>query len=442
MGGTIALKMLIEGIDILTADDSNEYIKNADIGIEDSIISFIAPSGTGPSNFKPDRKISGRRKLAMPGLVNAHTHCAMTLMRNAADDLSLHRWLFDKIFPIEARLTDDDVYWGTVLGFVEMIRSGTTAFADMYLHMEAAAKAAADSKMRVNTSMSPLELDPEKGLFVIDRVDEFLKFYNRWNGFGNGRIRVYMEVHSTYLFDKKSLKLSSELAKELGTGIHIHISETEKEVKDSFKQYGKSPVEVCEETGIFEVPVIGAHLVHVSDDDIEILKEYGINAVHNPTSNLKLASGVARVPEMLKAGVNVALGTDGTASNNNLNMFEEMHLAALIHKGVAKNPELVTAKQAFRMGTVNGAAAIGFENETGVIREGMKADIILLDIDKPHLCPLNDPHSAVVYSAQGSDVDTVIVDGEILMENRELKHIDEERVKFEAEACAKRLFGQ
>lgn len=435
------MRLLIEGIDILTADESNEFIKNADIGIENNIISFIAPSGKGPADFKADRKISGRHKLAMPGLVNAHTHCAMTLMRNAADDLPLHKWLFDKIFPIEDRLTDDDVYWGTVLAFVEMIRSGTTSAADMYLHMEAAARAAADSKMRVNISKSPLEFHSENGLTALDKFDEFREYHKKWDGFGNGRIKVYIEVHSTYLFDKPSLKRASEQAKELGTGIHIHISETEKEVRDSFEQYGKSPVEVCEETGIFDVPVLGAHLVHVSDDDIKILKKYGINAVHNPTSNLKLGSGIARVPEMLKAGVNVALGTDGTASNNNLNMFEEMHLAALIHKGIAKNPELVTAKQAFKMGTVNGAAAIGFGNEAGVIKKGMKADIVLLDIDKPHLYPLHDPHSAVVYSAQGSDVDTVIVDGEILMENRELKHIDEERVKFEANACAMRLFG-
>lgn len=434
------MRLLIEGIDILTGDVSTEYIKNADIGIEDSIISFIAPSGQGPLDFKPDKKISGKLKLAMPGLVNAHTHCAMTLMRNAADDLPLHKWLFDKIFPIEDKLTDDDVYWGTVLATVEMLRSGTTSFADMYLHMEAAAKAVADSKMRVNLSKSPLEFHSEEGLTAIDKFDEFKQYHGKWDGSENGKIKVYMEVHSTYLFDKESLKRSSEMAKEIGTGIHIHISETEKEVRDSFGQYGKSPVEICEETGIFDVPVIGAHLVHVSDDDIRILKKYRINAAHNPTSNLKLGSGIARVPEMLKAGVNIALGTDGTASNNNLNMFEEMHLAALIHKGAAKNPELVTAKQAFMMGTANGAVAIGFGNEAGVIKEGMKADIVLLDIDKPHLCPMHDPHSAVVYSAQGSDVDTVIVDGEILMENRELKHIDEERVKFEANARAKRLF--
>ncbi len=436
------MRLLIEGIDILTADDSNEYIKNADIGIEDNIIAFITPSGQGPSDFKADRKIGGRHKLAMPGLVNAHTHCAMTLMRNAADDLPLHKWLFDKIFPIEDKLTDDDVYWGTVLAFVEMLRSGTTSFADMYLHMEAAAKAAADSKMRVNMSMSPLEFHSEEGLTAIDKFDEFRKFHRKWDGSENGRIKVYMQVHSTYLFDKQSLKRSSELVKELGAGIHIHISETEKEVRDSFGQYGKSPVEICEQTGIFDVPVIGAHLVHVSDNDIKILKKYGVNAVHNPTSNLKLGSGIARVPEMLKAGVNIALGTDGTASNNNLNMFEEMHLAALIHKGAAKNPELVSAKQSFKMGTANGAAAIGFGNEAGAIKKGMKADIVLLDIDKPHLYPMHDPHSAVVYSAQGSDVDTVIVDGEILMENQKLKHIDEERVKFEANACVNRLFGR
>jgi len=425
------MRILIEGVDVLTADPAAEYIRNADIGIADDRIEYIVPAGQRVPDFIPDRKINGKNMLAMPGMVNAHTHCAMTLMRNAADDLPLHKWLFEKIFPIEDRLTDDAVYWGTRLAAAEMIKSGTTALADMYLHMDAAARGIVDTGMRVNLSKSPLEFHSEGGLKADDVFDDVRTYFKNWNGKYNGRIRVYLEVHSTYLFDWPSLIRASELAKELGTGIHIHLLETARERKESFEKHEKSPVEICAETGIFDVPVIGAHLVHIDEEDIRILKQYGVNAAHNPTSNLKLGSGISPVHKMLDAGVNVALGTDGTASNNNLNMFEEMHLAALIHKGVAQDPELVTARQAFMMATVNGSRAVGFGDETGILKPGMKADIILLDMDKPHLCPVNDPFSAVVYSAQASDVDTVIVDGNILMEKRELKTIDEERVMFE-----------
>lgn len=425
------MRILIEGVDVLTADPAAEYIRNADIGIADDRIEYIVPAGQRVPDFIPDRKINGKNMLAMPGMVNAHTHCAMTLMRNAADDLPLHKWLFEKIFPIEDRLTDDAVYWGTRLAAAEMIKSGTTALADMYLHMDAAARGIVDTGMRVNLSKSPLEFHSEGGLKADDVFDDVRTYFKNWNGKYNGRIRVYLEVHSTYLFDWPSLIRASELAKELGTGIHIHLLETARERKESFEKHEKSSVEICAETGIFDVPVIGAHLVHIDEEDIRILKQYGVNAAHNPTSNLKLGSGISPVHKMLDAGVNVALGTDGTASNNNLNMFEEMHLAALIHKGVAQDPELVTARQAFMMATVNGSRAVGFGDETGILKPGMKADIILLDMDKPHLCPVNDPFSAVVYSAQASDVDTVIVDGNILMEKRELKTIDEERVMFE-----------
>lgn len=433
------MNITIEGVDVLTANSAAEYVSNADIGISDGRISFIAPAGQGPIQFKPDKKISGKHRLAMPGLVNAHTHCAMTIMRNAADDLPLHKWLFERIFPMEDIMTDDDVYWGTQLGVAEMLKSGTTAMADMYLHMDYVAKAVAETGMRVNLSRSPLEFHSEGGLTAIDTFDEMRRFHKEWDGKSEGRIKVYVEVHSTYLFDIESLKRAANLAKELNTGIHIHLLETAKERKDSFEKYGKSPLEICVETGILDVPVIGAHLVHLSDEDIAILKKYGINAAHNPTSNLKLGSGISPVPLMLEAGVNIALGTDGAASNNNLNMFEEMHMAALLHKGVGQNPELITARQVVQMATVNGANAIGFGNDTGVLKAGMKADLILLDTDKPHMTPLNDSYSAVVYSAQGSDVDTVIVDGNILMENRALKTIDEEKVKYKAASISKRL---
>ncbi len=433
------MNILIKNINTITCDDSAKYIESANIGIKDGIIDFVESNGSCPEGFTPDRVIDGKGKLLMPGLVNAHTHCAMTILRNFGDDLALEDWLFNRIFPAEAKLSEEDIYWGTMLGIGEMIKSGTTAFADMYLFMDYVAEAVKNTGMRANLSISPLKLNSVERSKVLDQAQECIEYYKRWNGECNGRIKVYIEVHSAYLFNEESLREAALLAKQLNTGIQIHVLETEKERNDSIKRYGENSAEVCAKCGIFDVPVIAAHCVHLSNDDIKLLKEKGINVAHNPTSNLKLGSGIARVPELIDAGINVCLGTDGTASNNNLNMIEEMNLAALIHKGVKMNPLLVNAEQAIKMGTINGSRAIGFGDSTGVIKKGMKADIIILNTDKLHFSPMNNPMSAVVYVAQGADVETVIVDGNILMENRELKTIDEEKVKYKVKEISKGL---
>jgi len=375
----------------------------------------------------------------MPGLVNAHTHSSMTLLRNFADDLGLEEWLFNRIFPMEAKLGPEDIYWGTMLAIAEMIKSGTTCFADMYLHMDEVARAVLETGIRANISKGPLVSNFRGKPGISVDTDGCTEFFKSWNGKGNGRIKTCVEIHSVYLYDEQSLREAAVLAKQLNAGVHIHVLETETERNNSIKMYGMDPAEACLAFGIFDVPVIAAHCIHLSDRDMEILKDRKVNAVHNPSSNLKLGSGIAGVPEMLKKGINVCLGTDGAASNNNLNMFEEMHLAALLHKGVGKDPTLMKAEQVLKMATVNGASALGFGNDTGMIKESMKADLILLNIDKPHLCPVNNPVSAVVYSAQASDVDTVIIDGRIVMENRELKTIDEEMVKYKAGEICKRL---
>jgi 5-methylthioadenosine/S-adenosylhomocysteine deaminase len=309
----------------------------------------------------------------------------------------------------------------------------------MYMHMDHVAQAVVESGIRANLSRSPLRfIAREKGGTVHD-IDSCLDFYKRWNNSANGRIKVYIEVHSVYLFDEEAMEAAAKLAKQLGTGINMHLEETVGEREISLEKYGMNSTEICLKSGVFDVPVVAAHCVHLTDNDVGILKQKSVNVVHNPTSNLKLGSGIARIPYLLNEGINISLGTDGAASNNNLDMFEEMHLAALIHKGAEKNPILVDAQSALRMATVNGANAIGFGRETGCIREGMKADLIILDTDKIHFTPMNNPMSAVVYSAQGSDVDTVIVDGIILMENRELKTIDEEKVKYMAKEISKKL---
>ncbi|EPR14085.1 amidohydrolase [Ruminiclostridium papyrosolvens] len=431
--------VLIKNAELITNDESKPLITGGYIGIKDGRIDFISDSL--PENAEAKEVVDGKNKIAMPGLVNAHTHSAMTLMRNYADDLALEKWLFDNIFPVEAKLTDKDVYWGTMLGISEMLKSGITAFADMYMFMDEVARAVTETGIKANLCKSPVQFFEDGQLKRLDASQGTIDYYNRYHNSANGRIKVFVEIHSVYLFNENTLRNAAKLAKQLNTGIHIHLLETVSEVESSKKDYGMTSIEICRETGVLDVPVMAAHCVHLSDSDLRIMQEKKASVVHNPTSNLKLGSGIARVPEMMDMGINVCLGTDGAASNNNLNMFEEMNLAAILHKGVAMNPQLMKAQDVLRMGTVNGARAIGFD-DTGILSEGMKADIILVDTDKPHFYPKNNPVAMIVYSAQAADVDTVIVDGNILMKNRKFTQIDEEKIKFEVDTLSKRLLSR
>jgi 5-methylthioadenosine/S-adenosylhomocysteine deaminase len=436
------MKILIKNVDIITSQENNMFISNGFIGVVDGNIAKLTQKEEDILDFSPDKVIDGKKMIAMPGLVNAHTHSPMTILRNYADDLPLEDWLFHHIFPVEAKLTDEDIYWGSVLGIAEMIKSGTTSFADMYYFVDKTAKAVIESGMRANLSLSAYPFTfKDEGPIFFDKSNEFETFYKKWENIGNGLLKINVLVHSPYIYNIEEMRNSANVAKQLGTGIHIHILETEKELKDTVAKYGKDGAQACLDAGIFDVPCIAAHCVYVSDQNMKVFQEKGVSVVHNPTSNLKLGSGIARVPQMQKMGVNVAIGTDGTASNNNLNMFEEIHLSALIHKGNEKNPTLVSAQDAILMATKNGAQAIGFGDQIGVIKEGMRGDIILIDRDKVHLTPYQNPVSAIAYSVQGSDVDTVIIDGKIVMEKGELKTIDVEKATFEVEKIAKRILG-
>ncbi len=433
------LDLLIKNVNIITLDDSNSVIKNGYIGIKDGKISLVTDSLQNDINFNAE--IDGNGKIAMPGLYNGHSHSAMTLMRNYADDMALETWLFDNIFPVEAKLTDEYVYWGTMLGIIEMLKSGVVAFADMYMFMDEVARAVTETGIKANICKSPVQFFEDGELKRLDKSQGTIDYYNKYHNTADGRIKVFVEIHSTYMFNEKTLTNAATLAKQLNTGIHIHLLETTAEVESSKRDYGMTSVEICKKTGVLDVPVLAAHCVHLTDNDLEIMKAMGASVCHNPTSNLKLGSGIARVPKMLEMGINVCLGTDGAASNNNLNMFEEMNLAALIHKGVAMNPQLMNAKEVLKMGTCNGAKALGFE-DSGLIKEGMKGDIILIDTDKPHFYPKNNDISAIIYSAQASDVDTVIVDGNVIMQNRIFRSIDEEKVKFEVDRLSKKLLAK
>lgn len=429
------MNILIKNIDLVPMDGKEEVIKNTNIYIEDNKITHI---GELKGDIKIDRTIDGKNKLAMPGLINAHTHIGMSLLRNFADDLPLHEWLTQKIWPTEANLTAEDVYWGSLLSMVEMIQSGTTTFCDMYFFMDEVGKGLEEIGMRGVLTRGLIEEQGQNSEKLLDTKN----LYKNWHGKGNGRIKVMVAPHAPYTCSPEFLGEIMDLAKELKTGVHIHLSETEKEVEDSLKQWGKSPIEHVYDLGLFNFHTVAAHCVHVDDKDINILKENNVSPVNNPSSNLKLASGFAPVDKMLKADVNVALGTDGSSSNNNLNMFEEIHLASIINKAVNKDAVSVPAIDALKMATINGAKALDWNNEIGSIEIGKKADIILIDMNKPHLYPLHNIISLLAYSVQGSDVDTVIVDGKILMENREMKTIDVEKVMYNTEKIAQDLISR
>ncbi len=419
------MRILIEDVSVL---QEGKIIDNKNILIENDIIKQISDD----KNFeKIDYLIEGKNKIALPGLVNTHTHLAMTLFRGFADDLPLKEWLEEKIWPQEAKLTAEDVYWGSLLGICEMIRGGTIAFADMYFFMDEVAKAVSESGVKASLSVGMIEVSGDEN----EILNRGINFARNWHNAENGRIKVMLAPHAPYTCSPSFLEKVINKAVEMNLGIHTHLSETYLEVENIKNMYGLTPVRLMDRVGLFNVPVLAAHCVFVDDEEIEILSEKGVGVAHNPQSNLKLASGVAPVKKMVEKGVKVGLGTDGPASNNNLDLWEEIRLVAMLHKGVEKDPVCVPAKEALDMATKNGIEILGFEN-SGIIKEGYKADLILVNINKPHFYPRHNLISHLVYSALSSDVDTVIVDGKVLMEKRELKTLDEEKIMFEAEKRA------
>lgn len=426
------MNILIKNATLLSMGDKEEPVENVEVAIEKDKIKYI---GEVPEDFYAEKVIDARESLVMPGLIDGHTHIAMSLFRNYADDLPLMEWLKTRIWPLEEKLTAQDVYWGSMLGVAELIRSGVTCFSDMYFFMEETAKAVEEAGIRAVLARGLVGGDNDDGR----RFEETRKLYKSWHNGAGGRIKVMVGPHAPYTCSPGYLRKVVELARELNVGIHIHIAESADEVEESLKNYGKSPVRHIYDLGLFDIPTVAAHCVHLSDEDIEILAENKVSVVNNPTSNLKLASGFAPVEKMIKKGINVALGTDGPSSNNNLNMFEEMNLAAIINKSVNHDATSIPAITAIKMATVNGAKALGLEKEIASIEVGKKADLIIIDTQKPHFYPRHNIISALAYSAQASDVKTVIVDGKIVMEDYEIKTIDTERIMFETEKAAKDL---
>lgn len=406
--------------------------ESVDIAIDNDKIYQV---GKIDESWKPDQIIDCTDKIALPGFVNTHTHAAMTLLRSYADDMKLMDWLGNKIWPIEAKMKRKDIYWGSMLAITEMIKTGTTTFADMYADMEQVAEAVAETGIRAVLSRGIIGINPNGET----ALGENIALFNNYNNTADGRITVMFGPHAPYTCPPDFLKKVIAAAKECQAEVHMHLSETAGEVADCFKQYGKSPIALMEETGLFECGVLAAHCVHVSAEDIAIMKKHNVRVAHNPISNMKLASGIAPVQQMLEQGICVGLGTDGTSSNNNLDMMEELRIVALLHKVNAMDPLVIPAKTAIELATTCGAQAVGLKDELGVISPGYKADIILLSMNDTRWYPRHNTASLVAYSANSSAVDTVIVNGKILLKDGKLTSIDEERVIYEANQCAKNL---
>lgn len=419
------MRTLIEhGLVLCTPD--LEPRPGAAVAVENGVIRYV---GAIPVDWTPDERVDAAGKLIMPGLINTHTHAAMTLLRGYADDLPLQEWLAEKIWPAEARLTGEHVYWGTLLAIVEMLRSGTTCFADMYFYLDEIARAVTESGIRAALSYGMIGLDPAK---AERELATGLDFARRYRGAADGRIMSMLAPHAPYTCPDGFLREVIAAAATEDLPLHIHVSETERENREMAAQTGRTPTAHLAEVGLFVRPVLLAHGVWLSTADIAILRQHRVGVAHCPGSNLKLASGIAPVTELLQAGVPVGLGTDGAASNNNLDLLREVHLAAIIHKVREKSATVIPAKIALRLATVGGAACLGREDSLGCLAPGHRADLILVDLCRAHVTPGHDPISHLVYAARGSDVTDVMVDGRFLLRQGELVTLDEERIVHEA----------
>ncbi|SHE56403.1 5-methylthioadenosine/S-adenosylhomocysteine deaminase [Desulfacinum infernum DSM 9756] len=436
-GNVTPCDLLIVRGEVLTLDADDRRIRDGAVAVSDGLVLDVGPARELSARYRPERVLDAGGSVVLPGLVNAHTHAAMTLFRGLADDLPLMDWLHNHIFPAEEKLTEDWVYWGTLLACAEMILSGTTCFCDMYLFEHKVAQAADEAGMRALVGEvlydfpSPHYGPLENGLrFTEDLIAE-------WKD--NPLVRIAVEPHAPYTCSPELIRTCFEIAQRHDVPMVIHLSENEAEVAEVVRRYGKRPVAHLADLGVLNDRVIADHCVALDENDMDLLARHGVHVVHNPESNLKLTSGIAPVPALLERGVNVALGTDGCASNNNLDLFAEMDVCAKIHKAAASDPTVLDARTVLSMATVRGARALGFGDVLGRIEKGAAADLIVVDFRKPHLTPAYDPVSHLVYAAKGSDVRHSVIAGRVVMEDRELLTLDVEKICAEVRAIARKV---
>ncbi|MGV2938128.1 amidohydrolase family protein [Mesobacillus sp. LC4] len=420
---------------IITGNTNNEVFTNGAIGVEGDKIIYV---GTTPDDLASyDEKIDLKGNILLPGLVNTHGHTPMSLLRGYADDLHLQTWLEDKIWPLEAQYTPEHAKWGAKLSILEMIRTGTTTFVDMYDNMNEIAKAVEEAGIRGVLCRGIIGFGSEE--LRQSKLKEAADFAKSWNNGANGRITTMLSPHSPYTCSPEYITQIIDKAVELNVPLHTHMSETKFEVDKNIEEYGATPVRHLEKLGFFDLPSLVAHAVHVNDEDIQILAEKDVKVSHNIISNLKLGSGIAPVSKMLEKGVTVSLGTDSVASNNNLDLFEELKAAATVHKGLAQDATVITAQEALRMATINGAESLWLEERIGSLEAGKDADFIVVNSNQSFYYPKHNPLSHLVYSGSGRDVKDVYVQGKQILDNGQFKTIDEEKVLYEANRMSKLL---
>jgi 5-methylthioadenosine/S-adenosylhomocysteine deaminase len=430
--------IIIKGGIIITVNPENKILENHAIAVHNGNISDIGPRSEIVNKYEATETLYADKKIVMPGLINTHTHSAMTVFRGFADDMPLKKWLMEYIFPVEARFTTEDmVSKGMRLALAEMLLSGTTTFNDMYFFQDAAAQAVKAFGMRAVLSESVADFPVPGSPTYKDSLEYTKTLISKYKN--DPLITVAAAVHAPYTSNPEILNAAKSLAEEHNLLMNIHISETQWEVQTIKERHGKSSVKFLDDLNFLNSRTIGAHSVHLSEEDMAVYKKRGTGVAHNPECNMKIASGAAPIPQYLKEGIKVGLGTDGVASNNNLDLFEEMHSMALLHKLNTQDPTVLSAREAVRIATMGGARVLGMEDKIGSLEVGKKADIITLDIDNPGAVPMYDPYSVLVYSLNGSDVRDSIINGRLLMKDRQILHCDVQKIMANAIACAETI---
>ena len=414
---------------LLLFDSEKFYVKQEDLFINENRIEAIGEIGID----KPDEYtvFDATDRLIMPGLVNMHTHVYMNFMKNSADDVPFNEWLFNRIFPIEAKMEKDDFYWSTLFGCIEMLKSGTTCYLDMHICENECARAAADSGMRAFLGKCITGTD-----LNADAAENFKSALREKEQYKSDLLKFVLSPHSIYACSEKLLSQLNEEADKYDMLKHIHLSESDKELADSLAQYNKTPVEFLRDIGFLDRKTIAAHCVKLNDSDIAILADKKVSVATNPSSNAKLGNGIAPVVPMLDKGVNVCLGTDSAASNNTLNMFREMGIFSLLHKAHNGSSTVLSANDVLKSATINSAKALNSDKNFGIIEKGALADLIFINLNSPSLYPNNDVVSSLCYSANGSEVDSVMINGNFVMKNNMITSIDTERVYYEVKRIA------
>lgn len=428
------MDLLFKNVTAVTMEKDNPVIKNADVGIERGSIFYVRPTSLDST---ADRVIDGTGKILIPGLYNCHTHIPMSLLRGFANDLALEAWLFNHIFPVEQKIKNipGAIHTGAMLSIAEMIASGTIAFTEMYFGLSEIARAVETAGVKANLSNGPISFDPagydyyQQGEYI-----ETLHILENYHTAPHGRIKADAAIHCAYTSHPTAWQHVADFAQKHQLNMHVHLSETITEHNKSLEQFNLTPAQAFSQYGIFDMPATAAHACWVSEDDMDILAHHNVTIAHNPVSNLKLASGVAPIVTMQKKGINIALGTDGMASNNTHDLFEEIKLASILQKCANEDPTVIPAFQVLEMATVNGAKAQG--RQGGRIKDGYDADLVLLDFDNPRQMPCFDPLVSLAYSTTGRDVAMTLCQGKVLYENGEFLTIDIEKIKHEANKIA------